>query len=186
MQVVATKYDTATAAANDHAWHDEVQDWCLEHHFEFIRTAAGHQPTDTSLARYASLCVLAALHTYTSAATHTHSHSGGEDPEGVPRVRAALEAHLWPGLQRKDPADAAKGPPDRPPPTNPLSEEEEEEEGDVARQAAEMDALFAEVLSAREAMHGMGDDARREAAARLALRLADAFGLEDEEGSDEE
>lgn len=126
----------------------------------------------------------------------TVCHSGADDPEGVARVRAALEAHMWPGLQRKDPAaaqgapaQAPAGPAQAPPPLEELLREpqghEGEDEGDVAKQAAEMDALFAEVAAAREAMHGMGDAARREAAARLALRLADAFGLEDE-GSDEE
>lgn len=122
---------------------------------------------------------------------HRNRHSGADDPEGVPRVRAALEAHLWPGLQRKDAAATDASTPRRPAADTPREAEgpedsDEEEDREVAKQAAEMDALFAEVLAARESVHGLGDEARREAAARLALRLADAFGLDDEGGSDEE
>lgn len=66
-QVVANKYDlvqtqqqhgagdTSSSSTNKQGcseWLEEVQDWCLEHHCEYIRAAAAHAPTDNSLARY--------------------------------------------------------------------------------------------------------------------------------------
>eukprot|EP01025_Chloroclados_australasicus_P023573 TRINITY_DN23863_c1_g2_i2.p1 TRINITY_DN23863_c1_g2~~TRINITY_DN23863_c1_g2_i2.p1 ORF type:complete len:310 (-),score=53.12 TRINITY_DN23863_c1_g2_i2:1674-2603(-) len=45
----------------------------------------------------------------------------------------------------------------------------------------QFERLLAEVSSARERFQGLPDDVRREAASQLAMRLAEAFGLDEEE-----
>ncbi len=55
-----------------------------------------------------------------------------------------------------------------------------------AAQLAAMESLFADMAAARETLHGLEDEDRRDAAAQLALRLAAMFGLEEEGGESEE
>lgn len=60
-------------------------EWCLDHGFEYVEAAAGAPVLDAAL-------------------------SLDGDRQGVARVREALEAHMWPGLELKQQLGAGKGP----------------------------------------------------------------------------
>jgi hypothetical protein len=86
--LVANKVDTLqqqspTASSTDAAaacrtqWLQESMSWCVDEGFEYVEAAAGKPAVDAAL------------------------QLDGEQ-QGVARVRAALEAHMWPGLVQKD------------------------------------------------------------------------------------
>jgi hypothetical protein len=58
------------------AWLDSTKEWCYSHGFEYIEAAAGKPALDAAL------------------------QEDGEQ-QGVARVLAALEAHMWPSMQQK-------------------------------------------------------------------------------------
>jgi hypothetical protein len=65
------------AAASRTQWLQDVMSWCVDQGFEYIEAAAGNPAVDAAL------------------------QLDGEQ-QGVARVLAALQAHMWPGLVQKD------------------------------------------------------------------------------------
>eukprot|EP00879_Flechtneria_rotunda_P002412 GHRR01002608.1.p1 GENE.GHRR01002608.1~~GHRR01002608.1.p1 ORF type:complete len:363 (+),score=129.99 GHRR01002608.1:157-1245(+) len=76
--LVANKADLLQQSGRQpkQTWHDDAMKWACEHGFEYIKTAAGCPSVDAQL------------------------QSDG-DQQGVARVLAALQAHVWPDMVPK-------------------------------------------------------------------------------------
>jgi hypothetical protein len=80
--LVANKVDSLPQLGQDSssiqlpAWLEEAREWCYANGFEYIEAAAGNPTVDANL------------------------HEDGEQ-QGVARVLAALQAHMWPSMQPK-------------------------------------------------------------------------------------
>ncbi len=103
---------------------------------------------------------------------------------GLARVKEALEAHMWPGLERKmvgtggrPHGHAGDGAPAH------TSSSDGDGDGDGALEAdvTTFDALMAEAAAARDRIRALPDAERRAAAAAMASRLLELVSLEDEE-----
>jgi hypothetical protein len=75
--LTASSTAAGAAAACRTQWLQDVMSWCVDQGFEYIEAAAGNPAVDAAL------------------------QLDGE-PQGVARVLAALQAHMWPGLVQKD------------------------------------------------------------------------------------
>jgi hypothetical protein len=214
--VVACKADVAAAsAANAVApgWLEDALDWCAAECFEYVRTAAGAgREVDAALRGVGGVVAAAEGQDDEEHEEQQADGGSGGDPHGVPRVKEALEAHLWPGHARKERRrDQGVGTPAGRPL---LSRGAEEEEDDAARRDAAAlasllfrgggggtgtgtdaategdvdaaEALFAEMAAARERLSRLPDAERREAAAELAMRFAAALGCGGDEDDEEE
>jgi hypothetical protein len=73
----ASSTAAGAAAACRTQWLQDAMSWCVDEGFEYIEAAAGKPAVDAAL------------------------QLDGE-PQGVARVLAALQAHMWPGLVQKD------------------------------------------------------------------------------------
>ena len=111
-----------------------------------------------------------------------------DEPQGLARVKEALQAHEWPGLQpkprpvRNNTSDAPRAPAPRHGAGEVHGEAQMQEED-------ELDALMGQMLAARDAASAgaLPDSQRRAAAAELALRMAALLGGDSEsEGSETE
>eukprot|EP00210_Caulerpa_lentillifera_P005370 g5132.t1 len=87
------------------------------------------------------------------------------DDQGLGRVRSALEAHVWPGYNKPSSSRTSN-----PLPADRVDQKEEEEEQEV-----QFEKLITELSSARERIQSLPDGERREAAAEMAMRLAQYF-----------
>lgn len=80
--LVANKVDSLQQQGQDSssitrpAWLEDVRTWCYSNGFEYIEAAAGKPSIDATL------------------------HEDGEQ-QGVGRILAALQAHMWPSMQQK-------------------------------------------------------------------------------------
>lgn len=76
--VVANKVDLLTDPVSQQrdTWLEAAKDWCCEHCYEYIEACAANPSIDRQL-------------TY------------DEEQQGIARIEAALQAHMWPGLHEK-------------------------------------------------------------------------------------
>lgn len=102
------------------------------------------------------------------------SAAGADSREklGLARVREALEAHTWPGLEPKATLPRAAAAPQPPPPSAALDEEDDAYE-----------ALMGAMRQARDAASAgtVPDEERRARAAELAMQMAALLGFDDDE-----
>jgi len=167
---VANKADTLAgggrAPPTPPAWHEGAAAWAAGACFEWVDAAAGAGDGGA---------VEAAL-----------ADAAGE-AVGMARIRDALAAHMWPGLERKErvgrggraPGGGSEEVPPPPPPPRAASTDDDDEDGPDPSSAS-FDALMAEAASARARIRALPDAERRAAAAAMATRLLAALEVEEE------
>lgn len=179
-------------------WLARVQDWCIANHFEFLPACALDPAVDGALASDDSDAqgmkrALEALQAYMWPGLTMKQQSAAAAAERLQRVEAAAaEAGAGGALEAGQggaPSAAANG--------AAASEgaaaaaarllQQGATEGSLGAEADvdALDKLFADLVGMRDRMAGMPDEQRREAAAAMALKLAGAFGLEEEDSADE-
>lgn len=101
--------------------------------------------------------------------------AGGDSREklGLARVREALEAHTWPGLEPKHATLPRAAAAPKPPPSPAALDEEDDA----------YEALMGAMRQARDAAAAgtVPDEERRARAAELAMQMAALLGLDDDE-----
>ena len=145
-----------------HPTIDRARSWAACSGFELVRAAPADAGADAALAA---------------------------DDEGVPRIAATLEARHWPGMVMKAKVGggerreaAARGSSDAGPADAAATATAAADPADPAYLDLDgMDALLAELATARSTLAGLPDAERRAGAAAVAARLAAALGLEDDE-----
>ena len=192
--VYPTERDAAEDAANGHAALRRADGWAVERGFEAVAVIA----SDDSDAREADARL--AL---------------DGDPHGTTRIRAALEAHVWPGLVPKEIIHKDEGGKDEggkdedvdeisevcevsfrrgsaagaaDDSASPLLDSASSEDDSAASLALleQMEALAAEVARVRAAGAGASDGERRRMAAEAATRMMAAFVSDGESGDEDE
>lgn len=190
--VYPTERDAAEDAANGHAALRRADGWAVERGFEAVAVIA----SDDSDAREADARL--AL---------------DGDPHGTTRIRAALEAHVWPGLVPKEIIHKDEGGKDdevededevsevcevsfrrgsaagaADDSASPLLDSASSEDDSAASLALleQMEALAAEVARVRAAGAGASDGERRRMAAEAATRMMAAFVSDGESGDEDE
>lgn len=187
--VYPTERDAAEDAANGHAALRRADGWAVERGFEAVAVIA----SDDSDAREADARL--AL---------------DGDPHGTTRIRAALEAHVWPGLVPKEIIHKDEGGKDEvedevsevsevsfrrgsaagaaDDSASPLLDSASSEDDPAASLALleQMEALAAEVARVRAAGAGASDGERRRMAAEAATRMMAAFVSDGESGDEDE
>jgi hypothetical protein len=151
--------------------------WDVQEQYEYVEVSAADEDFDKELAQ-------------------------SDEQQGMARVVDALQAHAWPGLVRKKllqmPCMSIDAEQDQKPASEGLGSattlqmtesatedsafillDEDEENAEDS-----MDKLFAEASSIREQLQEMPDDERRHAAANFALRLLEAFDINDDSDED--
>eukprot|EP00775_Hariotina_reticulata_P011941 gene11941-12084_t len=153
--VVANKMDQLQRAGKQlpQPWLDDVMSWCCDNAYEFIEAAAGESSIDEQL------------------------HLDTE--QGVARVLAALQAHMWPGLQRKGWTSDCHS--DRSGSVALVSSSwrsTHQDEDSVSSQGQTTEAATGGPASVRARLAALPDAERRVAAAELALQFAVMLGLD--------
>lgn len=168
------------------AWYDAAaQQWDCEPEVRLcvaIRGVACREVgEDTQASCAAAWCVSNGFEHVPLAQPH-------DEPQGLARVKEALQAHDWPGLQPKPrpQRNNASDAPHAPAPRHGAGEVHGEAQ---MQEEDEFDALMGQMLAARDAASAgaLPDSQRRAAAAELALRMAALLGGDSEsEGSETE
>lgn len=166
------------------SWLQEASTWCAENQFEYIEVSSTDRQLDGALVY-------------------------DEQSQGVARVRQALEANYWPGLEMKEPAHAQAAQQDTT--VNGVqsstSNGVRQLNGNAANSSGELEAeltafspfqsaeeaeldqyesMFGELRATRERIQDLPRDQRQTAAADMALRIAAVLGLDEESDSSED
>lgn len=197
--------DEENGSGGNGCWRAEAEAWCVDNAFELIEVSSSAPPPSSSSDDDGSTGGIARLRDALSA--HAWPGLVLKSPEEVEAARRAAVAEAEEKRKRQrqkkeggganEEGESEYGGAYVPPPPPPLAALHDEGDDDFdllvappsprgAAGAEGLEQLLRSLAAARAAAATLSDEERRERAAEMALRLAEALGIEDGESEEEE